>query len=140
MSTRPVEKAEILKILGDQTRLRVAHLLVAADRSLCVCEIVDALSIPQYQVSKILVMLRRAGLVDVDRNGTWGYYHPISDEETNNVVFDFVRGYCTGEPFESDVRNLDNRLALREGDRCVVGFVDSKELETLMRKKGIETQ
>ena len=55
-----------------------AHLLVASKRSLCVCEIVDALKLPQYQVSKSLAMLRRAGLVDLDRNGTWGVLPPKS--------------------------------------------------------------
>ncbi len=131
-------KAEILKILGDQTRLRVTHLLAASKRSLCVCEIVDALKLPQYQVSKSLVILRRAGLVDVDRSGTWGYYHPKTDEKTNAVLFDFVREYCVGEPFDGDLDNLNKRLVLREGDKCVVGFVPQKELKKLMRKKGIE--
>lgn len=131
-------KAEILKVLGDQTRLRVAHLLAASKKSLCVCEIVDALKLPQYQVSKSLVILRRAGLVDVDRNGTWGYYHPKTDEKTNAVLFDFVREYCVGEPFDGDLDNLNKRLVLREGDKCVVGFVPQKELKKLMRKKGIE--
>lgn len=139
MSNKSIQKAETLKILGDMTRLRVVHLLATAEKSLCVCEIVDSLNIPQYQVSKILVMLRKAGLVDVDRNGTWGYYHPMVEEGTNKVVFDFVRVYCAGEPFESDTRNLNDRLVLREGDKCVIGFVNSNELKSLMRNKGIET-
>lgn len=84
-------KAEVLKILDDQTRLRVAHLLAASKKSLCVCEIVDALKLPQYQVSKSLVLLRRAGLVDVDRNGTGGYYHPRIDNKTDVALFDFVK-------------------------------------------------
>lgn len=79
-------KAEILKVLGDQTRLRVMYLLTASTKSLCVCEIVDALRLPQYQVSKSLVMLRRAALVEVDRNGTWGYYRPKTDEKTNTLL------------------------------------------------------
>ncbi len=130
-------KAEILKILGDPTRLRVAHLLAASPKSLCVCEIVDALKLPQYQVSKSLVMLRRAGLVDVDRNGTWGYYHPKTEDETNGVLFDFVKEYCSGEPFDADLASLGKRLVLREGEKCVVGFVPEKELQKLLRKKGV---
>ncbi len=130
-------KAEILKILGDQTRLRVAHLLAASTKSLCVCEIVDAVKLPQYQVSKSLVMLRRSGLVEVDRNGTWGYYHPKTDEKTNAVLFDFVKEYCVGEPFDGDLANLGNRLILREGGKCVIGFVPQKDLQKLLRKKGV---
>ncbi len=130
-------KAEIFKILGDQTRLRVAHLLAASNKSLCVCEIVDALKLPQYQVSKSLVMLRRAALVEVDRNGTWGYYRPKTDEKANTLLFEFVKGYCVGEPFDGDLDNLDKRLVLREAGKCVVGFVPEKELQKLMRKKGV---
>ncbi len=130
-------KAETLKMLGDQTRLRVANLLAASKGSLCVCEMVDALKLPQYQVSKSLVMLRRAGLVEVDRNGTWGYYRPKTDEKTNTVLFDFVREYCIGEPFDGDLDNLDKRLVLREAGKCVVGFVPEKELQKLMRRKGV---
>lgn len=134
---RANSKAEILKILGDQTRLRVTHLLAASKKSLCVCEIVDALKLPQYQVSKGLVMLRRAGLVEVDRNGTWGYYHPNMTDDANAELFDFVKDYCVGEPFDSDIDALTGRLKLREGDKCVVGFVPEKKLRNLMRKKGI---
>ncbi len=131
-------KAEILKTLGDQTRLRVAHLIAASKKSLCVCEIVDALKLPQYRVSKSLVMLRRAGLVDVDRNGTWGYYHPNESEKANASLFEFVKEFCAGEPFDLDIDALDRRLKLREKDKCVVGFVSEKELVKLMRKKGVE--
>ena len=130
-------KAEILKVLGDQTRLRVMYLLTASTKSLCVCEIVDALRLPQYQVSKSLVMLRRAALVEVDRNGTWGYYRPKTDEKTNTLLFEFVKEYCIGEPFDGDLDNLDRRLVLREAGKCVVGFVPQKELQKLMRKKGV---
>ncbi len=128
-------KAETLKILGDQTRLRVAYLLAASKRSLCVCEIVDSLKLPQYQISKSLVILRRAGLVGVDRNGTWGYYYPKTDQKTNTILFDFVKEYCIGEPFDGDLTELSKRLALRDGGRCVVGFVPEKELQKLIRKK-----
>ena len=131
-------KADILKTLGDQTRLRVVHLIAASRKSLCVCEIVDALKLPQYQVSKGLVMLRRAGLVEVDRNGTWGYYHPNLSERANVALFKFVMEYCAGEPFDLDVIALEKRLKLREKDKCVVGFVPEKELLKLMRKKGVD--
>jgi len=130
-------KAETLKILGDQTRLRILYLLTVSKKSLCVCEMVDALKLPQYQVSKSLVLLRRAGLVDVDRNGTWGYYHPKLDDKDNEKLFDFVKDFCSGEPFDADLENLKKRLALRERGKCVVGFVSEDELLRIMRKKGV---
>jgi ArsR family transcriptional regulator len=45
-----------------------------ARRELCVCEIVDALGLPQPLVSHHLAALRGAGLVQDRRDAHWVYY------------------------------------------------------------------
>ena len=70
----------MLKVLADETRLRIFALLTRGE--LCVCEIVDVLGIPQNLVSNHLGVLRRAGLVrgrrdDVDSR--WVYYSPVPE-------------------------------------------------------------
>ena len=72
--------ATTLKVLADETRLKIFILLTWGE--LCVCEIVDVLDMPQSLVSNHLRVLRRAGLVrarrdDVDNR--WVYYSPIPD-------------------------------------------------------------
>jgi ArsR family transcriptional regulator len=63
----------ILQALADPTRRRITALLRVRDE-LCVCEIVDALRLPQYQVSRHLRTLRSAGVVTGSRQGRWMHY------------------------------------------------------------------
>jgi ArsR family transcriptional regulator len=63
---------ELFKALGDATRLRILRLLMAGE--LCVCNIHDALKIPQTKASRHLAYLRRVGLVATRREGLWIYY------------------------------------------------------------------
>ena len=66
------ELAGMYSALGDATRLRILGLLAAGE--VCVCNIHDALRLPQPTVSRHLAYLRRARLVHTRRNGTWVHY------------------------------------------------------------------
>ena len=68
--------AIVFKVLSDATRLRVLRLLLEAGRELCVCELVDSLEEPQYNISKHLNALKTAGLLKSRREGRWIYYFP----------------------------------------------------------------
>lgn len=121
-------------MLADTTRLRIVHLLRASGMPLCVCEIVDALHLPQYQVSRHLAALKETDLVDVEKHGTWAYHELRSDAATE-PLWRYLDELLTGEPYEGDMARLELRLALRAGDRCVVGYVSSEELEKLARQQ-----
>jgi ArsR family transcriptional regulator len=58
--------------LADPTRLRILALL--RDGEVCVCHIHAALDAPQPTVSRHLAYLRKCGLVDARREGTWMHY------------------------------------------------------------------
>ena len=83
LKTQPPEVgdlASMLKVLADETRLRIFALLTLGE--LCVCEIVDLLDIPQSLVSNHLRVLRRAGLVRARRDevdNRWVYYSPVPE-------------------------------------------------------------
>ncbi len=62
----------VCKALADATRLRILSLLVEGE--VCVCEIHDTLRLPQPTVSRHLAYLRRSGLVESRREGTWVHY------------------------------------------------------------------
>src|SRR5581483_5885219 len=62
----------VFKALADKTRLRILALL--GNNEVCVCHIHDSLALPQPTVSRHLGYLRRAGLVDVRRDGVWMHY------------------------------------------------------------------
>jgi len=89
---------------------------------MCVCELSDALKLPQYQVSKHLAILRQAGLVTDSRVCTWVYYSIPEDVSPFNAgLCRLVREQLSGSPFENDETELKARLALREEGRCVLG-------------------
>jgi ArsR family transcriptional regulator, arsenate/arsenite/antimonite-responsive transcriptional repressor len=71
---------ETYRALADRTRLRILALLVEGE--VCVCDIHDTLRLPQPTASRHLAYLRRAGLVEARREGTWMHYrmadvHPV---------------------------------------------------------------
>jgi ArsR family transcriptional regulator len=63
----------IYECLCDATRLRILHLLL--DGPLCVCHFQEILGLPQARVSQHLAYLRKRGLVETTRRGTWIIYH-----------------------------------------------------------------
>ncbi len=77
MSKTPsvADLTDTLKVLSDPTRLAIFDLLMQGVQ--CNCEIGDRLKLPLNLISHHLKVLRDAGLVDVERDGTdarWVYY------------------------------------------------------------------
>ncbi len=68
-----MDPTQLFKALSDVTRLRCLSLLVA-NQELCVCELTNALALPQPKVSHHLAALRRAGLVVDRKDGLWIHY------------------------------------------------------------------
>ena len=69
--------SEMLKALADRTRLRIVKALLAGPLS--VGEIVAAVDASQYNVSKHLRILRHAGIVEVEPDGTRRHYDIVED-------------------------------------------------------------
>lgn len=81
--------ADMLKALGDETRLRILVLLGTDE--LCVCEIFAALQLPQSTVSRHLAILRRAGWVIDRRMGSWMYYRWVEDDALRTPILERLR-------------------------------------------------
>ncbi len=71
---RTAALADLLKALGDPTRLRLLDLIAQQQEPLCVCEITPQFAQNQPTISHHLRTLREAGLVETDRRGIWAYY------------------------------------------------------------------
>jgi ArsR family transcriptional regulator, arsenate/arsenite/antimonite-responsive transcriptional repressor len=63
---------ERFKAFADPVRLRLLHLL--ADGEVCVCDLHEALDLPQSTVSRHLAYLRQRGLVVGRKEGLWVHY------------------------------------------------------------------
>ncbi len=137
MNSKLQHTADQLKTLGDPVRLRIMHALVRACCPVCVCELVDALKLQQYQVSRHLRALKKAGLVKTDKKGTWVYYDLVNSSEVSSITR-CLEDLLQGEQCRHDIEHLRKRLALREDGECVVGFVSEEKLNRKMAECGIE--
>ena len=71
------------KVLGDSTRLRILHALLAGE--LCVCDLGETLGMSVSAVSHQLAVLKSARLVSHRREGKIVYYS-LSDEHVSSVL------------------------------------------------------
>jgi ArsR family transcriptional regulator len=126
---------EKFKALSDETRLRIINLFIKSGKNLCVCELTDALQLPQYAVSKALTIMKNAQLFTTEKEGTWVYYKLNKDSQENKNLFNFLKNNLTGKTLAEDEQRLDKRLLLREQDKCVVGIIPEEELLKLIKEK-----
>ena len=107
----------LFKALSDRTRLRCL-LLLYRHQELCVCDLTDALDLPQPRVSHHLGNLRQAGLVRDRRQGTWTYYrlHPDLPVWARTVIETTCEGISGEAPYAQD----HDRLAAQASpsERC----------------------
>ena len=85
-------KADLLKALGQPTRLKILELLVDGER--CVCEIFPAIHGEQSNTSKHLSFLRSHGIVVAERRGMRVFYR-LADQRILRLLDDVeacVRG------------------------------------------------
>lgn len=67
-----VKAAQVLKLLGDKTRLTI--ITVLQNHECCVCELVELFEMSQPSISQHLRKLKDAGIVVEERKGQWIYY------------------------------------------------------------------
>jgi ArsR family transcriptional regulator, arsenate/arsenite/antimonite-responsive transcriptional repressor len=83
--------APMFKALGDPIRLRLLS-LIASTSEICVCDLTDAFEVTGATISHHLRVLREAGMVDVERRGTWAYYR------VRKEALDLLGALLTGGP------------------------------------------
>ncbi|AIM17186.1 ArsR family transcriptional regulator [Bacillus sp. X1(2014)] len=83
------ESANILKLLGDKTRLSILGLLQM--KTFCVCELVDIFKMTQPAISQHLRKLKDAGLVKEQRKGQWIHYSLNRNSDYFQLVEDILR-------------------------------------------------
>ncbi|MFP3953289.1 MAG: ArsR/SmtB family transcription factor [Candidatus Bipolaricaulota bacterium] len=115
----------LLKTASHPKRLRIMALLAEFDREVCVCEFVDALDLPQYQVSQHLRELRNNNLVEGRREGTWVYYSLSDDDsaESRGLIQGIVK-HLDREDYAKQVERLEERFRKRENGKCIIGYDD----------------
>ncbi|HEX3048389.1 MAG TPA: metalloregulator ArsR/SmtB family transcription factor [Bacillota bacterium] len=67
-----MELVKVLKALGDENRVRILNLL--RKRNMCVCELETVLNITQSNVSRHLLKLKEADIIDFEKQGLYVFY------------------------------------------------------------------
>lgn len=107
----------LFRAFADRTRLRILNLLRTGE--VCVGDLVTVLEAPQPTVSRHLAYLRKAGLVEVEREANWCYYRLAEpSSEFHGRLLDCL-ACCFGEApqLRKDAKAL-TRLR-RQGGCCV---------------------
>lgn len=78
------DAAELLKVFGDSTRIRIIFVLCRGE--LCVRDIADSLAMNQSAISHQLRVLKQARLVSTRRDGKTIYYS-LCDDHVKNIFY-----------------------------------------------------
>ena len=97
----------VTKALSDRNRLRVVLMLGSGE--LCLCQIIEMLSLAPSTVSKHMTVLRQAGLVEARKQGRWIYYKLSQSDNDENL-----QGIVTWarEALSGDRQTLDDARQL----------------------------
>lgn len=111
-------KVEIFKALAEPNRVRVVAALTS--RPACVCELAQALSLNQPNLSRHLRVLEAAGLVKSRRAGGWTDYALNRNRET--------------APFIRFVKNLASADEALQRDRKALARADRLRIQRRKRR------
>ena len=109
---------KLFKALSDPTRLRIMYLLITAKAEICICELMDALGIPQYNISKHMKELKHAGIVKERREGRFVFYSLLECcDGFSKKIFEAVKA-VENEKLCEDLKNLRKRLPRKTCKSC----------------------
>ena len=75
--------AELFKVFGDSTRIRILYALFEAE--MCVCDIAELLNMTVSAISHQLRVLKQAGLVKFRREGKTVFYS-LADDHVRTIL------------------------------------------------------
>jgi len=111
---------DLLKTLGDATRMRIVHLIDQCGPEICVCDMVAVLDLPQSTISRQLMRLRSAGLVTDVRDSMWvNYAIDDSRNEVRDQILKALRLAWAAEPkLLADKKKFNRLHAEKKIVRC----------------------
>ena len=75
--------AELFKVFGDSTRIRILYVLFEAE--VCVCDLAEALNMTQSAISHQLRILKQSQLVKSRRDGKSVFYS-LADDHVKTII------------------------------------------------------
>lgn len=78
-----MDLAELFKVFGDSTRIRILFVLFEAE--VCVCDLADVLGMTQSAISHQLKVLKQSKLVKARREGKSVFYS-LADDHVRSII------------------------------------------------------
>lgn len=75
--------AELFKVFGDSTRIRILFVLFEAE--VCVCDLAEALNMTQSAISHQLKILKQSKLVKSRREGK-SIFYSLADDHVRTII------------------------------------------------------
>ena len=107
---------KVMKALSDPNRIKIIKML--QHKTMCVCEMREALQVAQPTVSKHLKILEEAGLVDYKKEGLWVNYY-LTDGMKSPYASSLMGNLRHWLEDEHEVKELIKRLPnIRREEIC----------------------
>lgn len=130
----------ILKLLSDESRLRI--LMVLMRKELCVCQIMGVLGISQPLISRNLSLLSKSGILSERRDGKLIFYslkEPMP--AVAQCVVDVLKKHLReNKAFQNDLRSLEecNKYQKKTGKcdmKTFLAYMGKKTMRTMSERK-----
>lgn len=126
MHSLTINPETLFQAMSDSTRLRIVRLLVITDEETCLCELVDVLLEPQYNLSRHLKVLRQAGLLVSQKESRWVYHRLTKKPDYLQQLYTLVRSLPDPDNvFNTDLKHFNSRMKLRKAGRCRTGILSA---------------
>ncbi|PLW78986.1 ArsR/SmtB family transcription factor [Cohaesibacter celericrescens] len=112
---------DALKALAEPHRLKLCWLLIHVDQKITVAEAMDVTGETQYNVSRNLKMLYKAGLLAQEKRGKWVYYTLNQQTEPHWKSLVLSVRQLPPDDFGDVSKRCQIRLDMRVDNECVVG-------------------
>ncbi|RNA70108.1 ArsR/SmtB family transcription factor [Alteribacter keqinensis] len=102
------DAAQLFKLIGDKTRLKMLAILYKDD--CCVCELVEVFQMSQPSISQHLRKLKQAGIVNERRSGQWIFYSLNKENPWYGQVTDIIHTLPDTQPLLDELMQAGKRV------------------------------
>lgn len=104
---------DALKALADPGRLRIFWLLAHIDERICVAEAMEVLGVSHYNASRMLSVLKTAGLVRYQREGKRVFYTLNSNDDPFVAALITAVREIPAAGFQQEIARCKQQLSMR---------------------------
>lgn len=129
----------VLKVLSEETRLRILMALV--DQELCVCQIVSMLGLAASTTSKHLALMYQAGILDMRKDGRWAYYRICQEWKKKNEFHAWLIEKLAGAAkIIDDRKKLAGTLSTTDTNKSLLSDLCKTSRKSAVRNKSKDSK